>query len=248
MGAVAANVNFQPTSQASSQAPEVTIEMGAAPRNVRTRILIVDDHPVFCDGLRALLERVESLEVVGQVGTSNDAFTSARRLNPEVILLDIELDNNTVNGLDLIHRLRRICPDVKIAVLTAHSGNEYLMNALRLGVQAFLEKDMPSSALLATIQQVREGERVLPNPHHLTLALTELGQVIQERDRTQSGLNEREIEMLRLAASGYNNKAIGTYEFWSEITVKRKMQVIYRKLGVSSRAQAVAEAIRLGFL
>ena len=248
MGAVTANVNFQPDSQTPSQTPAVTIEMGTAPRIARTRVLIVDDHPVFCDGLRALLERAEGFEVVGQAWTSSDAFTFARQLKPEMILLDIELDNNTVNGLDLIQRLRRICPDVKIAVLTAHSGNEYLMNALRLGVQAFLEKDMPPSTLLTTIQQVRDGERALPNPHHLTLALTELGQVIQERDRTHSDLNEREIEMLRLAASGYNNKAIGTYEFWSEITVKRNMQVIYRKLGVSSRAQAVAEAIRLGFL
>lgn len=214
----------------------------------RTPVLIVDDHPLFRDGLQALLERTENLQVVGQAQTGDDALTLARQLKPEIVLLDISLDNDTVNGLDLVHRLRRICPEIKIAVLTAFTEAKPLMNALRLGVQAYLVKDMPSSALLGAIEQVRKGERVLPNPHHVTIALTELGQIIQERDRTRSGLNEKEIEMLRLAASGHNNKEIGAYEFWSEITVKRKMQAVYRKLGVSSRAQAVAEAIRLGFI
>jgi DNA-binding NarL/FixJ family response regulator len=234
--------------ETTSHRPESAIEMGSAPRTAWTRILIVDDHPLFCDGLQALLERAECLEVVAQAWTSGDALSFARRLHPELILLDIVLDNNTINGLDLVHQLRRICPAVKIAVLTAHAGDEYLMNALRLGVDAFLEKDLPPSALLTAIRLVRDGERVLPKPHHLTLALTELRQVMQELDRAHSDLNDQEIGMLRLAASGYNNKAIGAHEFWSEITVKRKMQVVYHKLGVSSRAQAVAEAIRLGFM
>lgn len=239
---------FDTTIQPSNHTLVAEDESRPAPGIDRTRVLIIDDHPLFCDGLSALLKRAENLEIVGQAWTSGAALSLARQLKPEIILLDIELDNNTVSGLDLVHRLRRICPDVKIAILTAHTEGEYLMNALRLGVQAFLVKDMPPADLLAAVQQIRNGERVLPNPHHLTLALTELGQVSQERDRAQSGLNEQELEMLRLAASGHNNKAIGAYEFWSEITVKRKMQVVYRKLSVSTRAQAVAEAIRLGFI
>ncbi len=228
--------------------PESTIETEVGSGRDRARVLIVDDHPLFCDGLQALLARAEHLEVVGKAQTSNEALAFTRQLKPDIILLDITLDNNTVSGLDLIHRLRRIRSDVKIAILTGHSESEYLMNALRQDVQAYLVKDMSSSALLTAIEQVRAGERVLPNPQHLTIALTKLGQVIQERDRAHSGLNDKEIEMLRLAAQGHNNKEIGAYEFWSEITVKRKMQAIYRKLGVSSRAQAVAEAIQLGFI
>ncbi len=244
MSAPATNAITQPAIHAS----EPTDETRSALRDSKTRILIVDDHPLFCDGLQALLERAECFEVVGQAWTSSDALSTARQLKPEMVLLDIALDNNTVNGLDLVHRLCSVSREIKIAVLTAHTGGEYLMYALRLGVNAFLEKGMPPAALLAAIKQVQNGERVLPNPHHLTLALTELGQAIQERDRAHSGLTDQEIEMLTLAASGHNNKVIGTHEFWSEVTVKRKMQVIYRKLKVNSRAQAVAEAIRLGLI
>jgi DNA-binding NarL/FixJ family response regulator len=234
--------------QPAIHAPEQASEVGSAPRNARTRVLIIDDHPLFCDALQALLERDERFEIVGKAWTSSDALTAARQLKPGMVLLDVALDNNTVNGLDLVHRFRSIYRDIKVVVLTAHTGNEYLMYALRLGVHAFLEKSMPPAALLAAIEQVHNGERVLPNLHHVTLALSELGQAIQERDRAHSGLSDQEIEMLRLAAAGHNNKEIGVHEFWSEITVKRKMQVIYRKLKVSSRAQAVAEAIRLGLI
>lgn len=223
-------------------------DYSAAPSANRMRVLMIDDHPLFCDGLHALLERSGHFDVVGQARCSGDALNLARATLPELILLDISLDNDTVNGLDLIHRLRRICPEVKIVVLTGHKESEYVMNALRQGVSGFVEKDLPSAELLAALEHVRRGERVLPDSGHLTLALTEFGLVVQERERAQSGLNDQEIEMLRLAASGKNNKQIGDYEFFSEITVKRKMQLIYRKLSVTSRAQAVAEAIRLGFI
>jgi DNA-binding NarL/FixJ family response regulator len=246
MGSITASTT--PPIQPAKHAPETASHMGTVSGGARTRVLIVDDHPLFCEGLSALLGRVESFDVVGQAWTSDDALAYTRQLKPDMILLDISLDNDAVSGLDLIHRLRRMCPDVRIAVLTAHTGNEYLMSALRLDVQAFLEKGMPPAALLAALQQVRNGERIVPSPHHMTMALAELGHMIRERDRAHSGLTDQEIEMLRLAASGSNNKAIGAYKFWSEITVKRKMQAIYRKLGVSSRAQAVAEAIRLGFI
>lgn len=122
------------------------------------------------------------------------------------------------------------------------------MSALRLGVEAFLEKDLPPNTLLATIRQVRDGERVIGNPRNLTMALAQLQAIFQERAKAHTGLSEGELEMLRLAAAGFNNKEIGTRLFWSEITVKRKMQTVYRKLEVSSRAQAVAEVIRRGFV
>jgi DNA-binding NarL/FixJ family response regulator len=214
----------------------------------RTRILMVDDHPVFCDGLRALLERAQAFEVVGVAGTSSDALAMARLLQPAIIVLDIVLEKERVNGLDLVSQLRHICPDVKIAVLTGHTGQEYVVSALRLGVHAFLQKDLPAQVLLNAILQVRAGERVIAKPQDLTLALTELYKVARQHEREQSYLTDHEIEMLRLAAAGHSNKEIGVSQFWSEITVKRKMQSVYRKLGVSSRAQAVAEVIRLGFI
>lgn len=122
------------------------------------------------------------------------------------------------------------------------------MIALRIGVEAYLQKDLAPNVLINAVRQVRDGERVIGSPQHLTIALTQLQEMVQERTRVDSGLTEAELEMLRLAAAGLNNKEIGVQQFWSEITVKRKMQSVYRKLGVSTRAQAVAEAIRRGFV
>jgi DNA-binding NarL/FixJ family response regulator len=216
------------------------------------RILVVDDHPIFCEGLDALFQRTDDFEVVGIAWTSTEALSAVRTLQPEIILLDIHLtdapDPNAAIGLDLVHQLRCICPTAKIAVLTGHASQEYLMRALRLGVEAFLEKDLPPDTLLASIRQVRDGERVLGSPHDLTVALNQLHAIFQERAQAHAGLTAGELEMLRLAAAGCNNKEIGNRLFWSEITVKRKMQAVYRKLEVNSRAQAVAEVIRRGFV
>lgn len=216
----------------------------------RARILIVDDHPTFCQGLESLFQDTDDFEIVAQAWTSGSALSAARAFQPEIILLDVTLeeDNNTVSGLDLIPQLRRICPDVKIAVLTGHKAKEYLMSAVRIGVEGYLLKAMAPADLLHAIRQIRAGERVIGNPQHLTLALTQLHEIVRERARNDCGLTDAELEMLRLAAEGLNNKEIGVQQFWSEITVKRKMQAVYRKLDVSTRAQAVAEAIRRGFV
>ena len=223
--------------------------MTSAPAK-RTRVLIVDDHPTFCEGLEALFGRRDDFEIVGKAWTSSAALSAARELQPEIIVLDVTLgnDNTRSTGLDLVHQLRRICPPVKIAVLTGSSLQEHLMNALRIGVEAYLQKDLAPDLLVASIRQVRDGERVIGSPQQLTIALTQLQEIFQERTRVDCGLTDAELEMLRLAADGHNNKEIAVRQFWSEITVKRKMQSVYRKLGVSTRAQAVAEAIRRGFV
>lgn len=216
---------------------------------VKTKVLIVDDHPLYCEGMRALLEGgAVGFEVVGQAWTSATALLLARDLQPDIILLDVELDHGAVSGLDLVSQLRRIASNARIVIVTGHSEREFLMEAMRLGVHGYLEKDLPPLTLLNAIQQVREGERVLANPKDMTLVLTELSDIVQERERARSNLTDVEIEMLRLAAAGHNNKDIGQRMYWSEITVKRKMQAVYHKLGVGSRAQAVAAVIRLGFM
>ncbi|PWT75847.1 MAG: hypothetical protein C5B60_04845 [Chloroflexi bacterium] len=223
--------------------------MTAAPAK-RTRVLIVDDHPTFCEGLEALFQRTDDFEIVGKALTASTALRATHELQPEIIILDVMLgyEDNSTTGLDLVHQLRRIFPEVKIAVLTGSSSQEHLMNALRVGVEAYLEKDLAPSALIAAVRQVRDGDRIIGNPKQLTIALTQLQAIVQEHALVGCGLTEAELEMLRLAAEGHNNKQIAAQQFWSEITVKRKMQSVYRKLGVSTRAQAVAEAIRRGFV
>ncbi|GAC1447928.1 MAG: response regulator transcription factor [Ktedonobacterales bacterium] len=212
----------------------------------RTRIFVIDDHSVFRDGLQALFLHEEAFEVVGQAENGAQALALVRYYQPDIVLLDIGLRN--MNGLDLVNQLRRVCPNVRIIVLTGHHEREYIMTALRLGVHGFLHKDMSAAALFAALRTVLQGERVVAQPEVLTTVLTEFGELMRVRERERSGLAEQEIEILRLAATGLNNKDIGARQFLSEITVKRKMQDIYRKLEVKSRAQAVAEAIRLGLI
>ena len=212
----------------------------------RASVLLIEDHPLIYDGLLALFRRTDDFELVSRASDAATALSLARYQQPDLILLDIELAES--NGLDLVNQLRRICPDARITVLTAHREREYLMSALRLGVHALLQKDMNGDAILAALRKVLGGERVIGEPQALTSVLYEFSQVLQHRERERYGLTDQEVEILRLAASGLNNKDIGLSQFWSEITVKRKMQDIYRKLEVKSRAQAVAAAIRLGFI
>ena len=222
----------------------------AVPRHMdqggRLRVLAIEDHPLFYDGLQLLFQDEEEFELVGQAANRAEAVALVRHCQPHIILLDIGLAG--ANGLDLISQLCRICPGVKIVVVTGRPEREYLMSALQLGVHAFLQKDTPGAAILGALRAVVRGERVIGQAEALTTVLVEFGRVLRDRELERRGLTDQEINILQLAASGLNNKDIGVQQFWSEITIKRKMQGIYRKLDVKSRAQAVAEAMRLGII
>lgn len=210
------------------------------------RVVLVEDHPVYCAGLRALLSEDEGFQIVGEAADGDTALALVRSCQPDVVLLDIGLGD--ANGLDLVSQVHRICPDTRLAVLTAHHEREYLLTAVRLGVHAFIQKDLPGHVIVAVVRQVLDGERVVAQPAALTTVLTEFSQLLQEHERDRSKLTTQELEILRLAAAGLRNKDIGAHQFLSEVTIKRKLQDIYRKLNVSGKASAVAEAIRLGWI
>lgn len=212
----------------------------------RYRVLIIEDHPYYASGLKWDLEANGPYDVIGVAGSWPAALALARTAEPHLIILDVELPGGS--GFDLISPLSRICPDAKIAILTGHSEDQYALTAVRLGANGFFQKDMEPELLRKSLEQVIKGERVIGKPRTLTAVLVEASQLMRNRDREKLGVSEQEISILRLAASGLNNKSIGAHQFWSEITVKRKMQDIYRKLSVKTRAQAVAEAMRLGYL
>jgi DNA-binding NarL/FixJ family response regulator len=212
----------------------------------RPRVLIVEDQPIYRDGLRAALQSADLADVVGEVGNAMGGMALVRASQPDLILLGVDLGGS--NGLDSVNQLRRICPQVRIVVLTNHLDGTDLNAAMRLGVDGYLPKDTSGPDLLAALRMVLCGERVLGSPRAVTRLLDVLTGMLRERERERLGLADQEMEILRLAASGLNNKEIGERQFWSEITVKRKMRRIYAKLDVKTRAQAVAEAIRLGFI
>lgn len=210
------------------------------------RFLVVDDHEIVRKGLCAMLDEQEDFEVVGQAGSGNAAVTLAIQLQPDIILLDIFLGNT--NGLDIAQQLQRACPNTRIVIVTGFMDEGYLFRAMRIGVHGFLQKALPIDELLAALRSIYRGERVVGEQRAITQLLGEFARVTKEQERSRSGLNDLEIELVRLAAEGCSNKEIAARQFWSEVTVKRKMQDIYRKLQVTDRAQAVAEAIRTGLI
>jgi len=212
----------------------------------RIRVVLVDDHEVLRQGLCMILAQEDDFEVVGEAGTGKAALTLAMELQPDIVLLDIFLGK--ANGLDIAKQLQRSCPNTHIVMFTGFGEEDLLFDAIRIGVHGYLLKTMPVDDLLSALRAVYQGERVIGDPHAVTQVLNEFNRLTKAQNRLRSGLNTLEIEIVRLAAEGCSNKEIASRKFWSEITVKRKMQDIYRKLQVTDRAQAVAEVMRKGLI
>ncbi len=230
------------------QPPEQTLQgkQEKTPLRARIRILLIDDHDVVRKGMYTILSEEEDFEVVGQANNGNEAIALARQLKPDIILLDIFLGKT--NGLDLSQQIQRASADTRIVIFTGVSDQDYLFRAMRIGVHGYLQKSLPLDDVLAALRAVYNGERVLGEPHAITQVLAEFSRLTKEQERSRSGLTDLEIELVRLAAEGRSNKEIASRQFWSEVTVKRKMQDIYRKLQATDRAQAVAEAMRMGLI
>jgi DNA-binding NarL/FixJ family response regulator len=219
-----------------------------APQEQRLiRVLVVDHYEVIRKGVSATLQEAADFVIAGEAGMGNEAVTLARLLRPDIVMLDVFLGTNN-NGLDVAQQIMRACPGIHVVIFTAATDNEYLFRAMRIGVHGYLQKSLPLRDLLAALRSVYNGERVLGEAHSMTQILTEFSRLTKEQERSRSGLSDIEIELVRLAAEGCSNKEIAARQFWSEVTVKRKMQDIYRKLQVTDRAQAVAEAMRMGLI
>lgn len=214
--------------------------------NDRIRILIVDDHVVLRQGISLMLNEEDDFDVVGDAGDGKTALTLALELQPDVILLDIFL--GTTNGLDIAKQMLRSCPETRIVLFSGFDDENLLLDAIRIGVHGYLQKKVSIDELQSALRAVYRGERVLGDPRSITLVLEEFHQLTKAQKRLRFKLNTTEIELVRLASEGCTNKEIGTRVYWSEVQVKRKMQDIYRKLEVTDRAQAVAEAMRHGLI
>jgi two-component system NarL family response regulator len=203
------------------------------------RVLIVDDHPVVRRGLESMLAGQEDIEIVGAAQDGQSTLRMARRLQPDVILLDIRMPDTS--GLDIARELRQVLPEAKIIVLTTYDQEGYFQSALKAGVHAYLLKDTAHRELARAIRAVHQGQRVIG-----PTLVGKLWRQFEGADRTL--LTEEEVQILRWIAQGATNKQIAQQGFWSEVTVKRKIQVIYEKLGVTRRTEAVAKAVREQFI
>lgn len=245
-----------PASQADSARDGMPPASGAMQEDMLTernagqqsiiRVLVVDDHELIRRGLSAVLGEQEDFQVVGQAVSGNTAVMLAKQMQPDIVLLDIFLGN--ANGLDVAQQLQRACPDTRIVIVTGYTDDSSLLRAMRIGVHGYLPKALPADEMVAALRAVYAGERVVGEARAITRVLHDYERLTKEQERARSGLTDIEIELVRLAAEGCSNREIAARQFWSEVTVKRKMQDIYRKLQVTDRAQAVAEAMRMGLI
>ncbi|MFQ5856648.1 MAG: response regulator [Anaerolineae bacterium] len=211
----------------------------------RIRILIADDHPIVRQGLRSLLTQYDDLEVAGEAGTGPAVLEHASRLQPDVILLDVRMAG--ANGIEIARQLRQEHPEIRIIILTTYDDEEYLFGALQVGAQAYLLKDISLDTLPTAIRAVHQGERLL-SPLLVDKVLREFQNLTTEKLRRDAGLSDEELRILRAMARGATNKEIAEEFFWSEVTVKKKVQEILAKLEAENRTQAVAKAIRQGLI
>jgi DNA-binding NarL/FixJ family response regulator len=185
------------------------------------------------------------MQVVGEADNSFVVPAQVEATQPDVLLLDIRLGNT--DGIEVARQLRRDQPSVKIIILTTYDATEYLTQALAADVHGYLLKSASHEQLAEAIRAVHRGERLLSSPL-LGQVLEEFGRLARDKAHQESGLSDQELQVLREIAGGATNREIAERLFWSEATVKRKIQDLIEKLGVANRAQAVAEAIRHGWI
>jgi DNA-binding NarL/FixJ family response regulator len=214
------------------------------------RVLLADDQALFREGLETLLSTHKDIEVIGQASNGQEAVDLALKLRPDVILMDMQMP--VLNGIGATRRLKQTLPDCRVIVLTTFDDKETIFDALRAGAVGYLLKDVGSSQLAESIRVTARGESFL-EPSVAAKVVQEFSRVSSLVGGTSSeilpeALSEREIELLRLIASGLSNKEIGETLFITEGTVKNHITHILGKLSVRDRTQAALKAKEIGLI
>ena len=210
------------------------------------RVFVVGDHVLLRQGIRVLLNEGHDFEVVGEADNEKVAVSLTIELKPDIVLVDIGL--GTSSGLDIAKQLLRLSPETRVVLFAGSNDEQLLFDAIRIGVHGYLQKTLSIEDLRRALRAVKCGERVLGETQAVTQVVIEFHRLAKEQNRLNWGLSMADIELVQLAAQGWTNKEIGKHMYWSEVQVKRKMQEVYRKLQVTDRAQAVAQAIRHGLI
>jgi DNA-binding NarL/FixJ family response regulator len=212
----------------------------------KRRLVLVDDHTLFRDGLRTILQMEDDIDVIADVESAEDIVELVWQLKPDLLLLDIRMP--TGNGLEAVPAVVRISPDTRVLVLTASDEQEEHVRALMLGAKGVVLKDSARHTLIEAIRTVCRGGFWIDPRMRRTVA-DEVAQSTTSGGATrrgQTGLTDRELEIVRLVASGQKNKEVSAALTISERTVKTHLQNIFQKLGVRDRVALVLYALQPG--
>ena len=207
------------------------------------KILVVDDHPGIRRALKDYLERIDALQVVGDIGRGADLPWALQTYRPDLIILDLELERGHIPA-NAVAQIRELTPEAKIVVLTTFGRDDYVYQGVRAGALGFLLKDAPVEHLIETIRRVRAGE-VFIQPEIASRMLREL---ISPQAMPIEPLSEREQEVLVLLAQGHSNREIADSLVLAEGTIKNHVSNILSKLQAENRTQAADIARRYGLI
>lgn len=208
-------------------------------------VLLVDDHPVVVEGLRKLLTQTGEVVILAEAHDAATGIKLAKQLQPDVVLLDLRMTGAT--GIQAVRRMREQEVRSAVIILTSYGDQAYVRQAIEAGADGYLLKSTPPDDLIQAIRNASRGRKPL-SPELLDGVLTDFGGLAKEQTRRQSDLTDDDREILRRASEGATNKEIGFSMGRSEIAIKKRLQVIFSKLGAVDRAHAVAEAIRRGLI
>jgi two-component system response regulator DegU len=208
------------------------------------KVMIVDDHNLVREGLKAVFSQGDEIEVVGEAGSGEQAIEMVDQVKPDVILMDISMPG--MNGIQATKAIRDKHPDSKIVILTMLDQEGYVYEAIKAGATGYMLKSTSSDELVNAIQTVNEGKALL-HPDATAQLLKEFVSLAQNKAKDY-GLSNREMEVLQLLSEGKTNKEIAKALWISEQTVKTHVAHIFDKLGTSDRTETVAQALRTGLV
>ncbi len=210
------------------------------------KILVADDHLIIRQGLRLILETESDFELVGEAADGAEALTLCKKLQPHVVIMDLRMPN--MDGLTAIEKLRSEQPEVAVVILTTFNEDDLMLRGLQAGARGYLLKDTDRATLFNTIRAAARGETLL-KPEFMARVLAQKNIPMNTLEVNNTiNLTDREIEVLKFVASGERSKEVATHLGISERTVKAHLASIYSKLGVDSRAAAIAVAAEKGLL
>ncbi len=211
-------------------------------------VLVVDDHKMFAEAIELLLAGQDGIEIIGAVGTGEEAVVLAAKTQPSVVLMDIDLPG--IDGIESTRRVREVAPDAQVIVITAFQEPATIAAAVQAGASGYVPKTKAADELLSVIRNAAAGEMVMPSGQ-LSAILSNLQQKHRDLSAVEQRLSEltsRELQVLQAMAEGRSTAEVAGDLFISPFTVQTHVKNILSKLGVHSKLEAVTFAVRHGLV